>query len=409
MRSRKYFGRRIDRAVTCCSLLALLLSIPAAASAFPAPADSAENGATASIVGGRAATIEEFPSLAYIQAREGKGGFACTGTVVAPRVVLTAAHCIEDLERGRFTPTGRYAVATGTTNPAEVLGQNLFRVVETHLFPGFDPGTLRGDAGILVLDRPTAAPPIALAGPADAALYAGGAAVQLAGWGLTKATATRGPGSLRTTSMVIQTPSFCERNTRRYYPPFSTTGQTCALDVPARRSSGCFGDSGGPAIGLRADGTPVELGVISTGGPFCSSKLPNVFTRADSTSPWVAEWIAAIETGAPRPVLAPGLPFPLMTRPVAEAFTVYSLQNAFGARFEKAERVLGNCRRAGRSRFRCDVAWRSGRSIYAGIVSPFYVRRAQGVAWSSHYRIEWAPLKCLRANPARCRIRTKSG
>lgn len=409
MRSREYFGRRTARAVLCCSLLTLLLSFPAAASAFPAPAASAEEGATASIVGGRAATIEEFPSLAYIEAREGKGGFACTGTVVSPRVILTAAHCIEDLDRGRFTPVGQYAVATGTTRPDQTLPQNVFRVVETHVFPGFDPGNLRGDAGILVLDRPTAAPPIALAGPAEAALYAGGAAVQVAGWGLTRANAASGPGSLRATAMVVQSPTFCKQKSRSFYPPYSAVGQVCTLDVPAKKSGGCFGDSGGPLIGQRADGAPVELGIVSTGGPFCSTKLPNIFTRADFVSPWVAEWIAAIETGAPRPVVDPSTPFPLMTRPVAEAFAVNTLLNAFGARFERAKRVLGNCRRASRSRFRCDVAWRSGRNIYAGVVSPFYVRRQQGVVWNSHFRIEWAPLKCLRSNAPRCPIRSKSG
>jgi secreted trypsin-like serine protease len=407
VKTRGYSDRRGLGAVLCCSLLALLLALPVAAAAYPTAAPG-DNGASASIIGGRGATIEEFPSLAYIQAREGKGGFACTGTVVSPRVILTAAHCVENIERGRFTSAGQYAVATATTTPGKSLRENVFGVVETHVFPGFDPGNLVGDAGILVLDRPTTAPPIALAGPADAALYAGGADVQLAGWGLTQASATDGPDSLRATSMVVQKPSFCKQKTERYYPPYSASGQACTLDVPTKKSGGCFGDSGGPAIGLRADGTPVELGIISTGGPFCKTELPNVLTRADFVSPWVAEWITAIEFAGPRPLVDPDAPFPLMTRPVAEAFTVYTLQGAFGERFEGAKRLLGGCRRADRSRFRCEVGWRAGPTVYAGIVSPFYVRQRQGIVWDSHFRIEWARLKCLRSNPERCPIRTKS-
>lgn len=401
MGSREYFNRRSVGVLLGCAIALLALALPAAA--------PARDGASASIIGGRAATIEEFPSLAYIEAREGKSGFACTGTVVSPRVILTAAHCIEDLERGRFTAARSYAVATGTTAPGKALRENVFRVVDTHVFPGFDPGNLRGDAGILVLDRPTAAPPIALAGAADASLYEGGAIVQLAGWGLTRANASDGPDSLRTTSLVVQSPSFCKQKTRRYYPPYSPAGQTCALDVPAKKSSGCFGDSGGPAIAQRPDGSLVEVGIVSTGGPFCSTKLPNVFTRVDTLSTWVSEWIAAVETGAPEPVVDPNSPFPLMTRPVAEAFTVSTLLNAFGKRFERAKRVAGRCQRASRSRFRCEVAWISGRLIYAGVVSPFYVRQRQGVVWNSHFRIEWAPLKCLRSNAPRCPIRSKRG
>lgn len=383
------------------AILALVLALPAAAAAEPA--------AHASIVGGRAASIAEFPSLAYVEAHQGRSGFSCTGSVVAPRVVLTAAHCVEDLERGGFTPANQYAVAANTTSPEQALPENVFHVVETHVFPGFDPGSLHGDAGILVLDRPTNAPPIALAGAADSPLYAGGASVQLAGWGLTRANAIDVPETLRTTPMVVQAPSFCKQKTHRYYPPYSPAAQLCTLDVPAKKSGGCFGDSGGPAIGQRADGTPVELGIISTGGPFCSTKLPNVLTRVDFVSTWVSEWIAATEAGGPRPIVDPHAPFPLMTRPVAEAFTIYTLQEHFGRRFERAKRVFGNCRRAGRSRFRCVVSWRSGRDIYAGAVSPFYVRRQDAVVWDSHFRIEWASLRCLRSNPARCPIHVRRG
>jgi hypothetical protein len=94
---------------------------------------------------------------------------------------------------------------------------------------------------------------------------------------------------------------------------------------------------------------------------------------------------------------------------VAEAFAVYTLQDAFGQRFERAARVLGRCERTSRSRFRCRVAWRAGREIFGGVVSPFYVRRPQGVAWDSRFRIEWARVKCLRAKGPRCPIHTKRG
>lgn len=390
---------RLTAALCSAALLLPALVLPAAA--------SAGGDAQASIIGGRGATIEEFPSLAYIEAHEGSSGFACTGTVAAPRVILTAAHCVEDIERGNFTPANQYAVATGTTSPSKALRENVFKVVETHVFPGFDPGALRGDAAILILDRPTAAPPIALAGSADAALYGGGAALQLAGWGLTGANAVKAPETLRATDMVIQSPTSCAQKTRRYYPQFSGVAQFCALDAPSKKSGGCFGDSGGPGIGQRTDGTPVELGIISTGGPFCNTKFPNVLTRVDTVSGWVGEWIAATETGGPRPVANPKIP--QMTREVAELFAVYTLQNHFGKAFERSTEVFGRCRRASDSRFGCEIAFRSGRNLYAGTVAPAYVRRQDAITWQSHFKIEWAALKCLRKNPNRCAIHTRRG
>jgi secreted trypsin-like serine protease len=385
-----------------------LLAAALSALALLAPT-AAQGAAHASIVGGQGATVEEFPALAYILSREGQSGFACTGTVVAPRVVLTAAHCVEDLERGGFTAANSYRVATGTTKRDKAKPENVFRVAETHVFPGFDPGSLHGDAAILILKRPTGAPPIALAGTDDAALYKGGASVQMAGWGLTRANAFDGPNGLRTATMVVQAPRSCKRKTRRYYDAYAPAQQLCVLDVPRKKSAGCFGDSGGPAIGQRPDGAPVELGVISSGGPFCSTKVPNVLTRVDFVSTWVSEWIAATEAGGRHPAVDPHAPFPLMTRPVAEAFAVFTLQTRLGPRFERARQVFGSCRRVSRSRFRCEVSWRVGRDIYAGVVSPFYVRRRQAVVWDSHFRIEWAVLECLRSHPGRCRIHVRRG
>jgi secreted trypsin-like serine protease len=392
-------GRALPLALAIAALMACAL--PAVAGAEPT--------AQASIVGGRAGSITEFPSLAFIEAREGKHGFACTGTVVAPRVVLTAAHCVENLDRGGLTPASQYALATGVTGPEEAKAENIFRVAETHVFPGFDPGSIHGDAGILILDRPTTAPVLPLAGAGDAALYEGGATVQLAGWGLTRANALEGPPGLRTTSMVVQPPALCKAKTHGYYSPFSPAVQMCTLDLPSRKSGGCFGDSGGPVIGQRPDGTPVELGIISTGGDFCSTKRPNVMTRVDLVSGWVAEWIAATEAGGPRPVGDPKAAFPLMTKPVAEVFAVGTLRDHFGPSFERADRVAGSCRRASRSRFKCEIAWISGRFVYGGIVSPFYVRRDGAVVWGSHFQVRWGLLKCLRENPGRCAIHSKRG
>jgi trypsin len=380
-----------------CLLLALLL--PSAASAAPT--------AQASIIGGRAASIEEFPSLVYVEAREGNHGFSCTGTVVAPRVVLTAAHCVESIEEGTITPAADYAVSTGVADLRHIGPQNVFHIAATHVFPGFDPGIVHGDAAILILDRPTTSPPIPLANASDAALYAGGAEVSLAGWGLTRNGAKQPPPNLRATTMLVQPPSFCRQKTHPFYTPYSVTAQVCLLAAD-RASGGCFGDSGGPAIGHRADGTPVQLGITSTGGPSCSPKLPNVLTRVDFVSQWVSEWIAATESGAPPPTVDPNAPLPVLIKKSAEEFTVYTLIDVMGKRFERAREVFGGCRKVG-IRFRCQVSWLAGRDIYVATISPFYVRRQEAVAWDSHYRIEWAVLKCLRDKSRHCAIHSKRG
>ncbi len=103
-------------------------------------------------------------------------------------------------------------------------------------------------------------------------------------------------------------PAACKARIPRFYKPYSPALQMCTTDPPDHTNGGCFGDSGGPAIAHRADGSPVEIGIVSTGGPSCSTKLPNIFTRVDRVSTWAAEWIAATEPGAPPPALKAQLP-----------------------------------------------------------------------------------------------------
>jgi secreted trypsin-like serine protease len=393
-------GGRASLLAAACAVLAAL-AIPTAA--------SAGGPAHASIVGGQASSIEEFPYLSYIEARQGRHGFACTGSVIAPRVILTAAHCVEEIEKGTLTPAGDYIVTSGIANLHQASNTNLFRITETHVFPGFEPGGLHGDAALLVLDRPTATTPVALAAASDAALYKGGAPILIAGWGLTAPKAANSPANLRSTPTAIQQPGSCRSKTGSFYRAYKPAEQLCTLDLPSKKGGGCFGDSGGPGVAKRADGSTVEVGVISIGTPGCDPKLPNVLTRVDLISTWASQWIAAVETGAAPP--AGAVTLPKLQKEGAEELAVFSLIDNFGKRFEDASQVFGGCKQASKTRFRCQIAWIYKRNLFAGEVSPFYVLRQQTVAWKSHYRVEWAPLKCLEhtKNVNSCHIHSRSG
>jgi secreted trypsin-like serine protease len=396
-------GQRRWLAVLGGAILALALWAPGGA--------SASVGAKASIIGGSPASIAQFPYLAYIEAGNERSGFACTGTVVAPRVVLTAAHCAENVETGTFSKPGEYAVAIGVANPKQASPENIFAVTETHVFPSFDPGVVHGDAAVLILSRPTTAPPLALAGADDAALYEGGASVAVAGWGLTAAQSRQAPANMRSATMTVQKDSTCRRKTKGFYKDYSGVFQVCLLSPPKNKSGTCFGDSGGPAIAARPDGTAVELAVISVVGPLCTPQAPNVLTRVDYVSSWVAEWIAAVETGVPPPFVDPAAPLPVMKKSTGEEFAIFTLLDAFGERFSSASRVAGNCKRASDTRFRCEIAWIAKGTIYAGIISPFYVRAQQTRAWNSHFQVRWAPKRCVdnEFSGRGCRIHSKRG
>lgn len=386
-----------------CALLTGVLAPSAVLAASGAPA------AQTSIIGGDVATIANFPSLAFIVAKTGKNqGFSCTGTVISPRLILTAAHCVEDLSFGGFTPAPDYKVATGRANPGQDESGAVLGVSSTHVFPGFDPGTTQGDAALLVLASPTSAPAIPLAATADSALYAGGAEVLLAGWGLTRATAASAPSTLHSTSNVVLDAASCKARTRSFDHSYSTAVQMCTTDPPDQANGGCFGDSGGPAIAHRPDGSPVQIGIVSSGAPGCSTKLPNIFTRTDRVSAWVSEWIAATELGTAPPGLKAQLP--TMSRESAEGLVGGLLSARFGKLFTGNRGVRGGCRRLGPARQKCELLWSYGPKLYFATVTVFYALQQNTVAWGNNYVVRRAGIRCLESDHSQsCAVETRRG
>jgi secreted trypsin-like serine protease len=283
----------MGRWVTFGSVLGVLL----AALALAASA-SASPRARASIVGGTTAAAEEWPWAAFVLATDAKGeGFSCTGTVVAPNLILTAGHCVEDIVSGKKTPAKEYVVVTGSPDVRNSSLRQISKVSRTILNPSFNRFKVHGDAGLLVLSTPTTAPPIALASPADTALLAPNTPTWIAGWGLagTLQKLKRTP-VLRRGATFVQTRLYCRNHARAYYPFFNFSSQLCTITPPGFSIGTCHGDSGGPALAFREDGTPVQIGITSLGAANCDTHLPDVFTRVDRIYPWIAEQIAATAT-----------------------------------------------------------------------------------------------------------------
>jgi secreted trypsin-like serine protease len=401
--------KRRESSQTRRSLAALVLGL--ALVALLAPAAQASQRASASIIGGEDATIESFPSLAFIEASTGpKSGFSCTGSVIAPRVILTAGHCVFELESGQMTPPADYAVATGFANLNDVTPDHVFAVSRALLFPDFDPSTVHGDAGLLILSTPTTAPPIPVASAADAALYAKGTPVQLVGWGLTDPDASDIPATLQTTNAVVQEPSFCKSHVGGFYPFYSPGVQMCSSTPPAHTSGGCFGDSGGPMIAHRADGSAVEVGIVSAGHPLCNTKTPGIFTRADRVFGWASEWIAAVEQGGPTPkVKVPEAELPQMTKADAKVLAERALGYDFGRRFRRGKEVRLRCSRVEREKFKCGVSWYQGPNDYFGSITVFYAIRHNVVGWSARYKVQWVNDQCWfhSGNRSSCKVHSK--
>jgi secreted trypsin-like serine protease len=152
-------------------------------------ANRQDPAARASVIGGEPAAPGTFPWMAFVVDISGNEGSACSGTVVAPNLVLTAGHCPVDTETGVTNEAADYRVVTGVvdwTNPERQVSHvsQVLAYPHMRIYGYYDDGW--GDATLLVLSTPTTAPAIPLATRADANLLGGGTDALVAGWGDTE-------------------------------------------------------------------------------------------------------------------------------------------------------------------------------------------------------------------------------
>jgi trypsin len=299
-------------------LLALCLAPPAAARApelvpidvgaegAPAPADSAVRSNDPRIVGGSTTTIEAVPYQValVLDARFGGSTLACGGTLIAPRIVQTAAHCIFDGDPDgddSTWDTNDLDVVTGRTTLSSGAGQRLN--VLSGIFDGdYDPDTFEFDAAWLTLSAAPAAPaaPVKIAGPDEAALWGAGAQTRVSGWGDTSE-----GGSLSDTVKSAITPILSDASCDALsglYDDFTAVSMVCA-GFPSGGTDACQGDSGGPLVAPGFVGTaPVNrlVGVVSWGEGCARPNAPGVYTRiaGPGYNPFAQQIVDALETNA---------------------------------------------------------------------------------------------------------------
>jgi secreted trypsin-like serine protease len=387
--------------LVCALLLVGILASPAAA------------GTTAqtSIVNGAPAPITAFPSLAFVSHKAPslirRGGppeyETCTGTVVAPRIVLTAGHCVQSY-RGGLRASSGFRITTGVDNGTEAVRAGsesvVSRVSRVLIIPGYNPALLRYDVGLLVLAKPVAAKPIQLARPSETALAAPGTGITIAGWGSRRKSPTEVSPLLRSGVTTIDNDPSCQQHQagapRGFFPEF----QICAFATPRYKTISCNGDDGGPGFVTRLDGIQVQVGVISSRAPDCAVDEPEVLTRVDAVYGWIAQWIGAIERGQREPqVVTPRVKLPRMTERNAKAWApgvlAWNFRRAFSGR-RSGSFAVNRCTQTGRLGVKCDVSWVYARMRWHGHISFHYGTTREGRIVNFGFRISHLNRTCLR-------------
>ncbi len=206
------------------------------------PDDSRDHASASAVTGSRTraitngTTADGDPAVVGLVAGN---SIYCTGTLISPRVVITAGHCIDEVVPQRVF-----------FGPAIDLGGTFVDVVERHAHPDLDRARLESDIGLVVLANaaPGEARPVPLRTRTLGAELVG-QPLRIVGFGATEQAGDT-DGRKRTGTTAFGS---IDDTTFRFGPMPSQT---------------CTGDSGGPAF-FAAEDQEVLVGVTSSGDPAC--------------------------------------------------------------------------------------------------------------------------------------------
>ncbi|HEX8107630.1 MAG TPA: trypsin-like serine protease [Kofleriaceae bacterium] len=237
----------------------------------------AESTASAPVIGGSDAAPGKWPDVAAVMFPIDGEVPLCTGTLVAPTVVLTAGHCYD-----RTSAPLPDSVLIGTASLDRPGDGETIPIARGYVYP--NAGTTE-DLAVLVLARPSTRPPRRIVDGWARADLVNGAAISLVGFGAIDRAGMVYVDQLQEATTTI-TDVDCAAS-----PGCNPTAQPAGeLGAGGMGVDTCPGDSGGPLY-LSTGYGPVLAGV--TARSYDNARFPcsegGIYVRPDKVLDWIEQ------------------------------------------------------------------------------------------------------------------------
>lgn len=267
------------------------------------------------ILNGSTASQQKYPYATSLQ--YGSRHF-CGGSLIAPDIVLSAAHCFDSLAAlGLNHDYDRLEVIVGEHHFQDLDdGGEKFSVESMHIHPGFKQTReyLENDAVIVKLSGQSPNKLVRL--NRDATLFGVEHAANelkaniatnkdhheftVLGWGSLDAHGNIYANVLQEVNLGYINNDECMKRGL----PVITSHMICAVDLDndGITEDSCYGDSGGPLIMANSYGTnhkrDIQVGIVSFGSKICGT-YPGVYTRISSVFDWIRDTVCELSMNAP--------------------------------------------------------------------------------------------------------------
>ncbi|XP_068601317.1 ST14 transmembrane serine protease matriptase a [Brachionichthys hirsutus] len=238
---------------------------------------------TSRIVGGQDAEKGEFPWQVSLHVKS--FGHVCGASIISPRWLVTAAHCVQDDDTTRFSQPETWEAYLGLhiqrSTESSVVKKNLKQIIP---HPNYNSYTFDNDIALMELESPVILSdyirPICL--PSSKQNFPVGSTVWVTGWGATReggfAATKLQKAHVRIINYVV-----CDKLMGGQL----TTRMLCA-GVLSGGVDACQGDSGGP-LSSPEGGRMFLAGVVSWGDGCARRNKPGIYTTVSQFRGWIKQ------------------------------------------------------------------------------------------------------------------------